>query len=58
MSDTQRFGEEKKDKKRFGEEMEVNKEQVPEIAGFAVVRERKEEKVNKEQPKRLYSQEL
>jgi hypothetical protein len=27
----------------------VNKEHVPEITGFAVVRERKEEKVNKEQ---------
>jgi hypothetical protein len=30
-------------------EEQVNKEQVPEITGFAVVRERKEEQVNKEQ---------
>jgi hypothetical protein len=27
----------------------VSKEKVPEIAGFAVVQERKEERVNKEQ---------
>jgi hypothetical protein len=31
------------------QEEQVNKDQVPEITGFAVVRERKEEQVNKEQ---------
>jgi hypothetical protein len=31
----------------------VNKEQVPKIPGFAVMRERKEEKVNKEQAQEI-----